>query len=429
METTLQTGSDAIERLNQHINQQINRQINKRINPRRPFTVTAAGLRRIVPGLIDPDGSCDQDGGLSMISGQTHHQAKPLRTTELALKSLLAVAHSDRGTLDEHACQVIAAAALLADAATEVVLLVFGEFKGHSATLGVDRVVVLPQYGSHIFAPEQELTALCNLIDTVQPEHIFMPDCPLAGADLGRRLGARLAQTDATGGAVSGIATHVVEINPAGLATYRQQQSVMARRNLSRIIMLAPDAVDPRLPFIGRGESDQKLAATINAAAVSSAKDSTLYRDLGIKLLAASQMALDEADFIVAAGNGVEDVAAFNALASVLDAAIGASRVAVDAGRFGREQQIGATGKTVSASTYMAFGISGAVQHLQGIKDCRHVITVNLDASAPMIKRADLSVIDDVHAVIAALMAEIKLARNVDIGHVHAIDIGAGSAT
>ncbi|MGS0743642.1 electron transfer flavoprotein subunit alpha/FixB family protein [Glaciimonas sp. GG7] len=377
---------------------------NKRINPRRPFTVTADGLKRLVLGEMD----AGDDVG-TLILGHAHPQIKPLRTTQASVKTVLAVAHSDRGTLDDHARQVIAAAALLADATTEVVLLVFGELNDDSAALGADRVVVLPQFGSQLFAPEQELAALRNVIAALQPAHIYIPDCALSSGDLGRRLGAAMAHT-------ASIATHVVEINSGGLATWREQRSVIARRSLSRIILLAADAVDARLPFVGRGAVDAELVASVSIAAEVDWANSVNYRDLGIKVLAASQMALDEADFILSAGNGVDDVGTFNALASALEAAVGASRVAVDDGKFRRDQQIGATGKTVSASAYLAFGISGAVQHLQGIKDCRHVITVNLDASAPMIKRADLSIIDDAHAVMQALLTQVKQARNLDTG-------------
>jgi electron transfer flavoprotein alpha subunit len=85
--------------------------------------------------------------------------------------------------------------------------------------------------------------------------------------------------------------------------------------------------------------------------------------------------------------------------------------VAVDNGHFTRDKQVGATGKTVEASVYIAFGISGAVQHLQGIKDCRHVIAVNLDASAPIAKRANLTVVADTQATIAALIEQVNAAR------------------
>jgi electron transfer flavoprotein alpha subunit len=146
--------------------------------------------------------------------------------------------------------------------------------------------------------------------------------------------------------------------------------------------------VEPKLPFVGAGE---RLAAdfihpTGDAAGAAGAADA--YRDLGLDEIDAAQVAL-EADFIVSAGNGVSDIAAFERLAGVFGAAIGASRVAVDNGHFTRDKQVGATGKTVEAS------VCYRVRHLRrgaasaGIKDCRHVIAVNLDGSAPIAKRAN----------------------------------------
>jgi electron transfer flavoprotein alpha subunit len=107
----------------------------------------------------------------------------------------------------------------------------------------------------------------------------------------------------------------------------------------------------------------------------------------------------------------MRDMDLFADLAGSLGAATGASRVAVDDGRFPRAKQIGATGKTVQASVYLAVGISGAVQHLQGIKDCRHVIAVNLDASAPIVKRASLTVVEDAQALMRALLMQVRAAR------------------
>jgi electron transfer flavoprotein alpha subunit len=131
-----------------------------------------------------------------------------------------------------------------------------------------------------------------------------------------------------------------------------------------------------------------------------------------VQLLDAAELPLEEADFIAAAGNGVSDVALFQELAKALGAATGASRVAVDDGRFARDKQIGATGKTVSANLYLAIGISGAVQHLQGIKDCRYVIAVNRDAAAPIIQRANLSVIEDAQTFMQALLRAVQSARS-----------------
>jgi electron transfer flavoprotein alpha subunit len=374
----------------------------RRIDPRRPFTVNAGGLKRIVLGEA---GAGDDGRRQLLIQSQSHQTAKPVRlAADVApVKCLLAVAHSDRGTLDEHARQAVAAAALLADDVTEVVLLVFGDLNDDIAALGADRCIVLPQYGNHVFAPEAELAALSSLIEQLQPAHVFIPDNGIAGSDLGRRLGA--AAADAS------IATCVVEIDKTGLAAYRQQGQFLARRSLANIILLEIDAVDARLPFLGRGQAANKLSAAL-AVAAGAAASAKAFLDLGCKTMAASQMELEEADFIVSAGNGVEDVVLFNSLANALDAAVGASRVAVDDGKFKRDKQIGATGKTVSASAYLAFGISGAVQHLQGIKDCRHVIAVNLDASAPMIKRADLGIIGDAQELMTALLDQVRQARN-----------------
>ena len=117
------------------------------------------------------------------------------------------------------------------------------------------------------------------------------------------------------------------------------------------------------------------------------------------------------ADFILAAGNGVTDVKLFLELAEALGAAVGASRVAVDDGRFARSQQIGATGRTVQARGYLAMGISGAVQHLQGIRECRHVLAVNTDVSAPMVQRAELTVVEDVQALMRELLALLQAER------------------
>ena len=299
----------------------------KRIDPRRPFTVTAEGLKRITLGATGGTVAMEFNAPGSAVAH--HQQPKPRRTTAAPQRAFLVATHADRGALDDHARQTLAAAAFIADASTEVVLLVFGEFTGDAAALGADKLIELPMFDRRTFAPADELNALAACIAAYAPVHIFLPDNAHGDGDLGRRYAAA---------ANASIATHVVEID-------------------------------------------------------------------------AAQLALEEADFIISAGNGVSDVPAFERLAGTLGAAMGASRVAVDDGKFTRDKQIGATGKTVEASVYIAFGISGAVQHLQGIKDCRHVIAVNLDGSAPIVKRANLTIIGDTQATIASLIDAVALAR------------------
>ncbi|CUJ19498.1 Electron transfer flavoprotein large subunit [Achromobacter kerstersii] len=392
----------------------------RRLPARRPHTLTAAGIKRIVLERAQPDGMRAKPAAAN----------KPLRTDGFALRAVLAVAHSDRGQLDAHARQAIAAAALLAQADTAVHLLVFGELDADAAHLGVDALTLVPSntatssttvtsataatsatsatsvapstpaipatLAPPAYAPDVELAILLTLIDRIRPMHIFLPDNGLPDGDLGRRLAAATRDT---------VATHVVALTHEGAASAYSGNTRMQWRALSRglprIVLLAPDVVDERLPFIGHGKRAQLTPLRASSA----------YRDHGTRSLPATEVDLQEADLIVAAGNGVRDLTGFQGLADALGAAVGASRVAVDDGRFPRSQQIGATGKTVSASAYLAFGISGAVQHLQGIKDCRHVIAVNLDASAPLVRRADLSIIDDTQSVAQALLAEVQRAR------------------
>ena len=369
----------------------------KRIDPRRPFTITAAGLRRITLGAVLEAGTLLDHAPVAGLAHAHGSAAKPRRTTQPAQRTLLVVAHSDRGSLDEQARQTLAAAALIANAQTQVALLVLGELKDDAAALGADKVIELASFDRRNFAPDAELQALAACVAQFAPAHILMPDNATGDGDLGRRYAAY---------AGASVATQVVEISATQVSTYVHAKQAFATRTLPDLVLLAAGAVDARLPFVGAGERLEMRALNADQPPASS-----LCRDLGLEEIDAAQMALEEADFIVSAGNGVTDVSAFERLAGTLGAAIGASRVAVDNGMFTRDKQIGATGKTVEASVYIAFGISGAVQHLQGIKDCRHVIAVNLDGSAPIVKRANLTIIGDTQATIASLIDAVGQAR------------------
>lgn len=354
-----------------------------RINPMRPSKTTAAGLKRIVLSV-------------SAVFG-TSKKSKPIRTPKNPKSRLLVIAHSNRGALDDHALQAIAAAAILANVNTEVIAVILGDLNDNLTSTGADKVIVLADLNAEQFQPDVELASLSALIELIQAKHIFMPDNFIDG-DLGRRLIASQPTKSA--------ATQVVEIDKNHIATYQTGQALLIKSALPEIILLAANAVDAHLPFSGLAQRNNQALA--HHASTNSS------RDLGLQAVAATEIALEEADFIVSAGNGVQNVATIESLAHALDASIGASRVAVDDGKFTRDKQIGATGKTASASAYLAIGISGAVQHLQGIKDCRHVIAINTDASAPMVRRANLSVIGDAEEIMQALIkliAEAKLAK------------------
>ncbi len=123
---------------------------------------------------------------------------------------------------------------------------------------------------------------------------------------------------------------------------------------------------------------------------------------------------LEKAAVVVAAGRGVggaEKMGALNELAVLLGAAVGGTRAVVDAGWLPYSSQVGQTGKTVRPSVYLAAGVSGAMQHLVGMKDSGTIIAVNKDEEAPIFRIADLGIVGDLHKVLPKLVEEIKARR------------------
>ncbi len=135
---------------------------------------------------------------------------------------------------------------------------------------------------------------------------------------------------------------------------------------------------------------------------------------LGVEQVGGDQIDLSKADVVVAVGRGIgkqEHMAIIEALAKTLGADIGASRPVIDNGWLERDRQIGSSGQTVAPKLYFAIGISGAIQHLVGMKGAGCVVAINKDASAPIFSVANYGMVGDLFEIVPAVTSAIAAAK------------------
>lgn len=288
------------------------------------------------------------------------------------------------GRLSVHDRQLLGAARALAGRDGGVALLALGPCEG-AGPAGADRLVRLDD--AEDYDPAARAARIAAALAGLGARHVLFPES-LEGGDLARRVAVRMGEplfSDAEVVAASGL------IRPA------RGRSVEQRAAPGLLATVAADAV---AEYAGRPREARALAR--EAASVATRPAAILSARRIPADPATVPLAL--AEFVVSVGNGISDLDSFRQLVAALRATPGASRVLCDAGLMPRQSQVGASGTVLAATCYVALGISGAPQHLQGVVGCEHVVAVNTDLHAAMIERAGLAIVQDAQAVMPALL-------------------------
>jgi electron transfer flavoprotein alpha subunit len=312
---------------------------------------------------------------------------RPARATPSYL--ILAVPDLPEGRLDAHDRDVLGAARLLADAGEGNVVVLAPAATSDLGAAGADCVLPAPIPAG--YAPEARAASVLAAIARLAPRHILFPERPTGGGDIGRRVAALLGEIPAV---------RVLRLSAEEVAGRGNGGASDFLRRPPRVILLAAEGAEPVTGACWDAEA---------LSPIDGQSPATRLVDEGLAAADPNAVPLAEADFIVSAGNGVSDWQAFHQVAAALGAAEGGSRIVCDAGLLPRERQVGASGSLVEPRCYLAFGIAGATQHLQGITRCERVLAVNTDLHAEMVKRADLAIIADAQQVMPALA---RLARD-----------------
>lgn len=299
---------------------------------------------------------------------------------------VFAVVDAPRGQLSPHDRRTLAAAHILAAPGGAVALV--GPAAPGAAEAGADRLVRLDGDAD----PDVQAQRLVALITHFAPRHALWAESE-AGGDLARRVAVRLGEP---------LFAHAEGIKPNEARRPEQGRRVERRALPPRLIALAEGAV---APYSGRPCEARLLDAPVPAACEGA------WLSVEDVRADAEATPLGEAGFVAAAGDGVTDFDGFRALARALGATPGASRRVCDAGQMPRAAQVGASGTVLGARCYLALGIAGAPQHLQGVANCETVVAINTDLHAAMIARAALAVVADAQRVIPALRALLAEGR------------------
>ncbi len=317
---------------------------------------------------------------------------------------VLAVIEQRGGEFKQSAAEVLTAARGLADASGgKVDALVVGPpgiDVSHLGTYGADAVVSATDEALSLYQPDAYTAAVVQQAQSADYGAILLSATAM-GKDLAPRVAARLdcpLAVDVTSIAAGG-----------GITVTRPVYSGKAVCTLD--VTSAPCVISVR-PNVFTPKENLRDAETrtVQMSAVEAR-----VRTVEVTEPERARLDVTEATVVVSGGRGLkepENFALIEALAEAFgNAAVGASRAVVDAGWRSHGDQVGQTGKTVSPQLYIAVGISGAVQHLAGMRTAKVIVAINKDKDAPIFKIADYGVVGDLFEIVPRLIEEVRKAR------------------
>jgi electron transfer flavoprotein alpha subunit len=322
------------------------------------------------------------------------------------MSAVLAVLEQREGALKQVSYEVVTAARRLADGlGGGVDAIAIGPANldaTGAAKYGADEVVIIADDAARLYQPQLYARAIVERAQTKAYKAIVLAATAL-GKDLAPRLAARLGLPLAADVTALGTDGGITVFRPvyAGKATYRLRVTAPCG-----VISLRPNSVTP---------AEQPRTVTLQHAVLGRDGGGPAAQTTALKAPAEAKLDVAEATTVVSGGRGVKDPTNFKLLEELAQAlggaAIGASRAVVDAGWRPHAEQVGQTGKTVSPNLYFAIGISGAIQHLAGMRTARVIVAINKDKDAPIFKVADYGIVGDLFDVVPRLTEEIKKLR------------------
>lgn len=275
------------------------------------------------------------------------------------------------------------------------------EYKDGFVRSGIDKVYVYENVDFAYYDTDIYSKIAIELIEEVKPEIML-----IGATNQGRDLAPRISSALHTG--LTADCTEL-DINEKGqLAATRptfggQLMATILCKNYPQMATVRPKVFKPMKEAIFK--NTEFIVKTADLSEITKRVELLEF----VKTLENTINELDSADVIVAGGRGIGSVEGFqllNRFANKIGGVVGATRAAVDMGLADKSIQIGQTGKTVRPKLYIACGISGAIQHIVGMKDSDKIIAINTDESAPIFDVADLGIVGDVFDVLPSLINE-----------------------